>query len=201
MQPNDNPSPSKFEQKMARLREREKRQSITAGRRRSCSYGMGRKCAELKTEDAAYVAGYLDGEGCLGVYRRPAKPRGRPTYSVQIAVCTTDPLILDWLRDVTGCGSVSKPHFGNTSRHRPSYRWSLASEAAVTLASQILPYLHTKREQAELLIETHRAFKRDGDLASLDVAYQQSRELNRKGMGMAQMRQSRSRRGIGLAQQ
>jgi len=146
------------------------------------SYARGRTSKTLRAEDAAYIAGLLDGEGCFGIFKRTArKPLVSDQYSIHIAICITDPYIIPWLAEVTGCGWTAS-HDGSNIKHKAVYTWHCASTAAATLAEQILPYLRIKREQAKLLIDTHRRVQEPGDWrAVFDAAYQKSRGLNRRG--------------------
>lgn len=90
----------------------------------------------LATE-LAYVAGFVDGEGCMGIYANGTSLR----LSVQIG--QKDKSVLVYIQGVIG-GSLSFKNY-----------WTLAwfnAEAAIMLR-QILPYLVLKRQQAELCVE------------------------------------------------
>lgn len=90
----------------------------------------------LATE-LAYVAGFVDGEGCIGIYANGTSLR----LSVQIG--QKDKSVLEYVQGVMG-GSLSFKKY-----------WTLAwfNAEASDMLKQIQPYLMLKRQQAELCIE------------------------------------------------
>jgi hypothetical protein len=97
--------------------------------------------------EAAYIAGIVDGEGCLSV-----RKQGR-SFGVSIIVVQKDPVIPHWL--VPRCGGhvdlVTRKSWGAV---RTYFRWTLGGkDKIVPLLTGILPYLIMKRERARLCLE------------------------------------------------
>src|ERR1035441_7731027 len=94
-----------------------------------CMEGMtkyGRKCNLLSDVDAAYLAGIMDGEGTIMIYKR-----GRAAAGMRITVANTFRPLLEWVVVATGCGSiVTKP--GN-EKHKPGHTWQCNSQAALSV--------------------------------------------------------------------
>ena len=128
-----------------------------AGRRRqiTCSdkcqeqsrYRHGARANEISHDDALYMAGFIDGEGSIILTNRNNKA------GVRLAVVNTNHDILLWLAEVTGVGAVCV-HQAEAKHNKAGWMWNINSEAAESVLIQILPYLHIKRAQAELAIET-----------------------------------------------
>lgn len=110
--------------------------------------------------DLAYIAGFLDGEGCFSTQRNSQA-------SIRITVSNTYKPVLDWLQENFG-GNV-RPHYKNKSKikknHRPVYVWDIMGKGAEYLCKIIAPFLKEKTEQALLLIglaQTKQIAKRKG---------------------------------------
>ena len=108
-------------------------------------------CPDLPETDWAYVAGIIDGEGCLGLW---AGPRNKQSYP-RIAVGNTNRNLTDWLQAMFG-GCVGYQPRREKTNHKPLWEWKLSSEAAVyAILAKCVPYLLLKRDKAlELMAHT-----------------------------------------------
>ena len=141
-----------------------------------------------------YIAGILDGEGCISIYHQKVqKGKVYLSYNVRVIVGMTDPLVVHLLRDQYG-GSV-------WLRKRPapwkaSYTWCLTGKIVEKFLNDILPFLMIKKGQAMLALELRkhingRKFARAGHKGLLklvpgELMYRQSlkdkmHRLNQKG--------------------
>lgn len=148
--------------------------------RRLGRYRTGRQCADLAPLDAAYLAGFWDGEGCFILHRRSGEGS---TVAFRAAVVGTKESVIRWVKAVTGIGTLV---------HRPStnpkwaerWEWWVNGDGAESFTRQLLPYLKLKAEQARMGID-FQARLRDPALKA-DRAWQEEwrlrmRELNRRG--------------------
>lgn len=111
-------------------------------------YRRGAPCNPLSPTDAAYIAGFLDGEGSIILYKR--KPTDtRVALRVSFANC--DWTVLEWIRTTCGVGNIT--HKNGTSEHREGYLLLLNSDPACGLLEQVRPYLKIKGEQADIAID------------------------------------------------
>jgi hypothetical protein len=97
----------------------------------------------------AYVAGLLDGEGCLTVSRRlrRSKRSFQPTVVIQMA---HEDLILE-LQSQYG-GTLARKQ--QKSHWAVQWSWTLGGEKSIrALLEEVLPFLVVKRRQAEILLE------------------------------------------------
>ena len=162
-----------------------------AGRRevifcsRSCAMNARRitgynHCAELSPTDAAYFAGFFDGEGCVILIARPG---GGFSLRIQFAQTLKASHVLGWMRDTAGVGAniTHKPQ--DSMRHDIGTNWAIHSDAAEELLRQMLPYLRVKKAQAELAIAFQERRREDGngDKSWQRVVADQLHFLNRRG--------------------
>ena len=107
-------------------------------------------------DDAIYLAGLFDGEGCVQFHRRyRAKKKGRPkgyhclTCTLDIAM--TDKETIEHVKRITGLGSVSvrvKNKSPSSKAHwRDQYRWNVSHRQAYEIAKCIAPFAITKQEK------------------------------------------------------
>lgn len=95
--------------------------------------------------DLAWAAGIIDGEGSISLAR--CKRQGKDeTYSLRVQVGNTDPRMILRLKELFG-GSI--PKVENRGRYKPMWRWILYGNAAAVFLTSVLPYLVSKRDQAE----------------------------------------------------
>ena len=101
------------------------------------SEGPGRKRTRLK----AYIAGYLDGEGCI-------RWQANRAY---VSITNTYPHVLNLI-----CrkyrGKVRKMK-SRSSAHRTTFRWEVHGEHALRFLRSMLPHLIEKKRQASIVIE------------------------------------------------
>jgi hypothetical protein len=93
----------------------------------------------------AYLAGYLDGEGCFMFQERTAA----------VCVSTTYPHILHWIKSLF-YGTVALKNQMN-GRNRAAYSWRVYGSNAERVCRMVLPYLKEKKRQAELVLQARQA--------------------------------------------
>ena len=145
------------------------------------------KARKTVNTDAAYVAGLIDGEGCIHI------EKSRDTYRVRVTLGMSAPA-LPLLEEMKGrWGGVLYQMRPETSRWATAWSWYVWGDKAVALIEYVLPYLRLKRRQAEvgLAVESVRDAlpKRRNGNANWDVASraecealkQEMHRLNQKG--------------------
>lgn len=140
-------------------------------------YRSGTRCNQLTEAQAAYIAGFLDADGSVMLYRR-----GRKAF-LRVSFTNRSRETLDWIVNATGVGNVAG---GKRQNQKHSYCWNafVNSEAAASLLVQVLPFMLTKRVQAEIAIDYHQKLRDPSYAANVDWqqrAMSQMKELNRRG--------------------
>jgi len=93
-----------------------------------------------------YVAGFVDGEGCIGFTRTGGKRR----YVPRISITNTNLEILYNLQSQFG-GCISRLSHRKIN-WKQGYHLTLTSRQAITFITRIEPFLQLKREQAQLIL-------------------------------------------------
>lgn len=103
----------------------------------------------------AYLAGFIDGEGCICIYAGGTPKRINPNkYSrIELAVYlyNTHKDTMLWVQEVFG-GRMKGRHF-NHPVWQPSYIIKWSSNQARDILEMVVSYMHTKKAQAELAIK------------------------------------------------
>ena len=103
--------------------------------------------ANLSEAERGYLAGLIDGEGCLRLSKSRNR-NGAPVYHIQVDIANTSRALMDWLNTKlpgTVYGQDRQPR-------RTIYHWKLSgNRRAITFLREIAPYLIIKRAQADTL--------------------------------------------------
>ena len=139
----------------------------------------------------AYLAGIVDGEGCVGIEcMAPCKKkdgtwiRKHNYYTPRLTVVNTNKILMFTLmRYLNGTFDERK----KLSGRKPCYRWHVFGEKLEEDIKNILPYLQIKYEQAQLVLEFRETVGKTGWNVSEEVLqkrhqlYIQCRDLNKVG--------------------
>jgi hypothetical protein len=146
---------------------------------------------KLSDVDAAYIAGFVDGEGSIGLWKETRKDnRIGWRYKPVLTAANTDIPVLEWIRSVTGVGSIVEHCWVNpvatTGGRRTCYVWRCSPQPTKHVLGQILPFLRLKPRQAELVLEFQSVMfaGKHMDIADYEKAeeiYHELRRLNRRG--------------------
>lgn len=106
------------------------------------------------TESLAYVAGLIDGEGC--VHLCVSTKEIGATYRGRVTIGMTEPAlpVLKWLHQEWG-GSLANSRQA-TDKWSAAWVWTLTGDQARELLRQVSPYLKLKAPQARLVLEVER---------------------------------------------
>ena len=111
---------------------------------------------EYSIQQLAYLAGILDGEGCL----KPSKAWKNPScFSLRCEVSNTDKDLISWLYKTFG--GYTAP-IKRSPPQKPQYRWRLRVPEMKLIIPQVLPYLVTKRNEAKWMIAQFKIRKQGG---------------------------------------
>src|SRR5258708_4861799 len=143
---------------------------------------------QLSSTDLAYIAGFVDGEGTIGIYRKyDLRKEWAPGYAERIIIVQVDQTPLKFIQQFFPKSSLSakKQYFDN---HQQSWNLKYSHTQAYNLAKAILPYLKVKRAQAQTLVgfrenivhPDKRVSKRLSleELQRRERLFQQMKELN-----------------------
>lgn len=111
---------------------------------------------DIGDKELAYIAGFIDGEGCIQVTTKG---------TLSLVVVNTDIAPLQFIMDIfEGNVSISTRE---TERRKRAYRWSIKERDTPEVLKTLLPYLIVKRQEAVLAIEFSAV---DDENRRLDIA-------------------------------
>lgn len=107
----------------------------------------------LPPSELGYIAGIIDGEGCIAVRNDPGIREGRKWWGF-LWITNTDPRLLLWLQERLG-GTISEQRNGkvigkNGKAWRRCYTLRVPMRPTERLFRVIMPLLVIKRDQAEV---------------------------------------------------
>ena len=106
----------------------------------------------LTDADYAYLAGMIDGEGCIQVIRGTSRHhRTGAEHRLNVSLSGTAPTFPRWLQARWQGNVHRKPR--KTASGRSVWMWSVGSIQARDFLSSVLPFLTLKREEAQLALE------------------------------------------------
>ena len=102
----------------------------------------------------AWLAGFIDGDGSIGIYKIGN------SHQIRLRASNTSKDIIDYIHKTIGLGYIAKykPKKGRKS----AYEWIVVSRNALAVLEQIEPYLKLKKEQASLVMNYQKTLKNTG---------------------------------------
>jgi hypothetical protein len=110
------------------------------------------KALEMSSTDAAWLAGFIDGEGSIVSYI------GGKYDSVcwRISVCNTDTDAIEKCAAVTGTGKIKKASEPKNDRHKQQWYWIVNAKRDIhAILNQIRPYTVIKSDKIDEFNSTY----------------------------------------------
>lgn len=106
---------------------------------------------KIPESNLAYLAGIIDGEGCIRIAKRVKRSEEKwGYYELSLVVTNTDARLIKWIESTFG-GSVT-PLARRKSHHKDLYEWVVSSRAAGSILSAVEKFMIVKKEQAQLAL-------------------------------------------------
>lgn len=123
-----------------------------------------RKVRMLGREEAAYIAGLIDGEGTISLSRKHANDNRQ----LVVSISSTESTLLRYALATIGAGRITSKRTYRTN-HAPGFTYVIENRQALALLEQISPYLRTyKARRAALVLENYvRLTPRNGKYTSV----------------------------------
>ena len=102
----------------------------------------------LSLDQAAYIAGLIDGEGTVTLTRK----HKNENRQLCVSISSTERNLLEFVLDATGTGKITTK---KTTRynHSPSFTYAVYNRQALALLDQVRPHLKSyKLRRAELIL-------------------------------------------------
>lgn len=129
--------------------------------------------------DKAYLAGIVDGEGCITIRKQG------PYYVPSISISNTNEVLINHIKTLLDYESIKYcmryEDRGDRTNARPAWSINLLSRERVSkFLNLVMPYLVAKKDQAKLVLDwcsKKRRLKKDTE----DHFIQEIRTLNSRG--------------------
>lgn len=114
----------------------------------------------MRRHDLAWIAGFFEGEGSIGCYRRTNTINGKQysNWQINASIAQKDKGILLWLKRRFNTGSLyyqtSASKFGNGV-----WVWRLSPLNTLKFIKEIYPFMRTKRKKAQVAEAIKRRIK------------------------------------------
>lgn len=100
---------------------------------------------------ASYIAGLVDGEGCLDLL-----PFKEKYFRSRLRIAMINKKLIYWLKNSFGGSVYTRKAFGN---NRESYCWAIENKKILEpFLREIVPYLMVKKEEAETMLKYFKTF-------------------------------------------
>lgn len=146
-----------------------------------------KKVRELSPEEAAYIAGLIDGEGTISLTR---KHRGEHRQ-LMVSISSTEQPLLRYVLEVIGAGRITNK-CTYRDNHTPSVTYAISNRQALAILEQVSPYLKTyKAKRAQLILQNYiRLTPRNGKynqalLKERDIFIEKFLRLNPRRLSLA----------------
>lgn len=108
----------------------------------------------LTSEDKAYLAGIVDGEGSIMLTSFNKQKLPAPS----VAVSSTSLELLAWIKSKVGSGYISSKKNYNPEKHQNSFTYAVRYNTALELIFEIEPYLviNEKKRRAKLILSDYK---------------------------------------------
>lgn len=144
----------------------------------------------LNNEEFAYIAGIIDGDGCIHINKKKGNKERSLNFSLEVTIINTSEKLMNWLFDKIG-GSLYFEKKRLSPKWKRVYRLRISRRQAGFLLEKISPYLVRKKRQAEigLLLRSYTRKKEkgntrrltEGEINERHLLYQEMKKLNRRG--------------------
>ncbi len=144
----------------------------------------------MNATDRAYIAGLLDGEGCIGVDKIKSRHSARELdFKLRIIITNCNSDVLFWLKQTVGSGCVYQYKKSGNKNWRPVHRWQVVSEQARAFLLEVYPYLRIKKEIAEIVLQLPKLppsakglGRSDRHYSQQSAVYHLAKNKNRRGV-------------------
>lgn len=99
--------------------------------------------------DIGYLAGLIDGEGCITIQKNAMRTKGNYSYSLRIAIGMQDVKTIKYIHELFGGNFYCDKNRGCGETNR----WYCSGDDVGEILKLIVPYLHEKKTQAELALD------------------------------------------------
>lgn len=125
-----------------------------------------KQAKKLIPEDAAYIAGLIDGEGTISLSRK----HRFDNRQLVVSISNTERTMLNYVQEIVGAGRITNKRV-TRANHTPSFTYSVSNRQALDILKQVTPYLKSYKFGRATLVLDHyvRLTPRNGRYSSKQI--------------------------------
>lgn len=100
---------------------------------------------KYRVRDLAYMAGFVDGEGCIGGHCYKERPYHPYVY---LRVCNTDRGVLEWIKSLFGGWIQGKADHSAPAHWKEAFIWCAHATDITPILRALVPHLKIKQRHA-----------------------------------------------------
>lgn len=101
----------------------------------------------------SYIAGLIDGEGCIRINRQLPKTKNQNVrYKLEVGLHMTNSISIEFVNSFFPASSIRRYSSKKHPTHKDSYQWTIWNKSASALLKAIQPYVILKKPQLELAL-------------------------------------------------
>lgn len=113
---------------------------------------------EYTVAECAYLAGIIDGEGCIFIGNYSCNPKtGAKHYQTLIKVTVTDLPLIEWLQSTFGGISHTRKTLSKGSR-KTIHEWHATGDRVTHLCQIMMPYIIIKKRELEIMLQMRATY-------------------------------------------
>ena len=106
----------------------------------------------LTETEKAYLAGFLDADGCINISCHVIPGSATPSHFLQVTIAQANGPFLDKWCSKVGLGKVYRLRTNNPQATKKMYQWIMQNRQAETFLKWILDYLDIKLDDADIAL-------------------------------------------------
>ena len=110
-------------------------------------------CKKLTETDKAYIAGIIDGEGCIQAHLYLKNNKHKTVYFITaVSITTTNVVLVKYFKDKFNTRQLSIINYGKTKCWKGRFSIRINKHYSQGFLQAILPYLVIKKRQAQIYL-------------------------------------------------
>lgn len=140
----------------------------------------------------AYLAGLIDGEGSIGLYKKKDKSTSSGfAWLPVLKITNTDKRLVEWARDFLKLYCKANLNLEHTKRsHGRSFSWRVltSSNGLRIMLPKLLPYLKSKKEEAEAMLRALKLLRENLCLKDSEKRAENTKKIEKLALEIRELK-------------
>ena len=114
-------------------------------------------------ENFIYLAGIIDGEGCIAVEKKfPSKRKKFPHYYARLTISNINKELMQWISNTFGCKIYKRSIHNKSLGTMPQFQWYVFGKNLDNIIKNICEFSIVKKNQIQNVIEFRKTVGKTG---------------------------------------